>query len=133
MLIGRAFILLITNETDKNAIIKKDKNIIPKALKLDLIFKDDRLVTFGHSLIYNEAPEILPKEIHTKIKRRIASRILSTNKEKWWTVSAFYSECDEIRENDDKMFSFKTVDEKLKFLDGINDYVMNLEQKYSDA
>jgi exodeoxyribonuclease-1 len=96
-------------------------------------FKDDRLVTFGHNLIYNEAPEILPKDLHRKIKRRIASRILSTNKEKWWTVSAFYSECDEIRENEDKMFSFKTVDEKLKFLDGINDYVMNLEQKYSDA
>ena len=103
--------------------------------KLQLLdkFKDDRLVTFGHSLIYNEAPEILPKDIFKKIKRRIASRILSTNKEKWWTVSAFYSECDEIRENEDKMFSFKTVDEKLKFLDGINDYVMNLEQKYSDA
>ena len=96
-------------------------------------FKDDRLITFGHSLIFNEAPEVLPKDIYTKIKRRIASRILSTNKEKWWTVSAFYSECDEIRENEDKMFSFKTVDEKLKFLDGINDYVMNLEQKYSDA
>ncbi len=74
-----------------------------------------------------------PFVIDKKIKRRIASRILSTNKEKWWTVSAFYSECDEIRENTDKMFSFKTVDEKLKFLDGINDYVMNLEQKYSDA
>ncbi len=96
-------------------------------------FQDERLVTFGHSLIFNEAPEILPKEIYSKIKRRIASRILSLNKEKWWTVSAFYSECDEIRENKDKMFSFKTVDEKLKFLDGINDYVMNLEQKYSDA
>ena len=96
-------------------------------------FDDQRLVTFGHGLIFNEAPEILPKEIHKKIKRRIASRILSTNKEKWWTISAFYSECDEIRENEDKMFSFKTVDEKLKFLDGINDYVMNLEQKYSDA
>jgi exodeoxyribonuclease-1 len=96
-------------------------------------FEDERLVTFGQSLIFNEAPEILPKEIHKKIKRRIASRILSTNKEKWWTVSAFYSECDEIRENEDKMFSFKSNDEKLKFLDGINDYVMNLEQKYSDA
>ncbi|MBD1136443.1 exodeoxyribonuclease I [Pelagibacterales bacterium SAG-MED49] len=96
-------------------------------------FKDERMVTFAHSLIFNEAPEILPKEVHKKIKRRIASRILSTNKEKWWTVSAFYSECDEIRENEDKMFSFKTVDEKLKFLDGINEYVMNLEQKYSDA
>ena len=103
--------------------------------KLSLLesFKDDRLVTFGYSIIYNEAPEILPKDIYTKIKRRIACRILSTNKEKWWTVSAFYSECDEIRENEDKMFSFKTVDEKLKFLDGINDYVMNLEQKYSDV
>ena len=96
-------------------------------------FQDDRLITFGHSLIFNEAPQVLPKDIHKKIKRRIASRILSTNKEKWWTVSAFYSECDEIRENEDKMFSFNTVDEKLKFLDGINDYVMNLEQKYSDA
>jgi exodeoxyribonuclease-1 len=96
-------------------------------------FKDERMVTFAHSLIFNEAPEILPKDVHKKIKRRIASRILSTNKEKWWTVSAFYSECDEIRENEDKMFSFKTVDEKLKFLDGINEYVMNLEQKYSDA
>ena len=35
---GRVFILLITKDIDKNAIIKKDKNIIPKALKLDLIF-----------------------------------------------------------------------------------------------
>ena len=119
----------------------KDEALFPKfhsadwKEKLSILdkFQDDRLVTFGHSLIFNEAPEILPKDIHKKIKRRIASRILSTNKEKWWTVSAFYSECDEIRENDDKMYSFKTVDEKLNFLDGINDYVMNLEQKYSDA
>ena len=122
-------------------ISSKDEAIFPKFHSSDwrgkfaLLdkFQDDRLVTFGHGLIFNEAPEILPKDIYKKIKRRIASRILSTNKEKWWTVSAFYSECDEIRENEDKMFSFKTVDEKLKFLDGINDYVMNLEQKYSDA
>ena len=33
--IGKASILLITNETDKNAIIKKDKKTIPNALKLD--------------------------------------------------------------------------------------------------
>ena len=122
-------------------ISSKDEAIFPKFHSSDwrgkfaLLdkFQDDRLVTFGHGLIFNEAPEILPKDIYKKIKRRIASRILSTNKEKWWTVSAFYSECDEIRENEDKMFSFKTIDEKLKFLDGINDYVMNLEQKYSDA
>ena len=56
------------------------------------------------------------KKFIKKIKRRIASRILSTNKEKWWTISAFYSECDEIRENEDKMFSFKTVMKSLNFL-----------------
>ena len=33
-------------------------------------FEDERLVTFGHGLIFNEAPEILPKDIHKKIKRR---------------------------------------------------------------
>jgi len=122
-------------------ISSKDEALFPKFHSADwkekLVildkFQDDRLITFGHGLIFNEAPEILPKDIYKKIKRRIASRILSTNKEKWWTVSAFYSECDEIRENEDKMFSFKSVDEKLKFLDGINDYVMNLEQKYLDA
>ena len=35
LLMGKASILLITNEIDKNAIIKKDKKTIPKALKLD--------------------------------------------------------------------------------------------------
>ena len=39
MLIGKAFILLIIKEIDRKAIIKKDKNIIPKALKLDFKFK----------------------------------------------------------------------------------------------
>ena len=39
LLIGSAFILLITKEIDKKAIIKKDKKIIPKDLKFDLRFK----------------------------------------------------------------------------------------------
>ena len=36
---GIASILLITKEMDKKAIIKKDKNTIPKDLKFDLRFK----------------------------------------------------------------------------------------------
>ena len=39
MFIGRAFILLIRNEIERKTIIKKDKNIIPKALKFDFKFK----------------------------------------------------------------------------------------------
>ena len=35
---GSIFILLTTKEIDKNAIIKKDKNTIPKDLKLDFKF-----------------------------------------------------------------------------------------------
>ena len=38
-LIGRAFILLITKDKDRNAIAKKAKNTIPKDLKLDFKFK----------------------------------------------------------------------------------------------
>ena len=34
-----AFILLITNDIDKKAIIKKDKNTIPKDFKFDFKFK----------------------------------------------------------------------------------------------
>ena len=39
LLTGIIFILLITKEMDKNAIIRKDKNTIPKDLKFDLRFK----------------------------------------------------------------------------------------------
>ena len=39
LLTGKAPILLITKDIDKNAIIKKDKNTIPNALKLDFKFK----------------------------------------------------------------------------------------------
>jgi len=36
---GSAFILLITNDIERNAIIKKAKKTIPKDLKLDFKFK----------------------------------------------------------------------------------------------
>ena len=38
-----------------------------------------------------------------------------------------------LYENDHMMFSFNNKDEKLKFLDGIKEYVDNLEQTYQDA
>ena len=39
LFIGKAFILLITKDIDKKAMIKNDKNIMPNALKLDFKFK----------------------------------------------------------------------------------------------
>ena len=96
-------------------------------------FHDDRNIIFAQQILFNEASEVLPEDIYKQIKRKIASRILSSNKEKWFTVYDCYKEIDDIRVNDEKMFSFKSKKEKLKFLDGINEYVMNLEKKYSDA
>ena len=103
--------------------------------KLSLLdkFEDNRYAYFGSRILFNEAPDILPKDMYKNIKRKIAERILSKNKEKWTTVNDFYVDCDNLREDDNKMFSFNTVDEKLKFLDGINEYVMNLEQIYENA
>ena len=96
-------------------------------------FHDDRNIIFGQQILFNEAPEVLPEDIYKQIKRKIASRILSSNKEKWFTVYDCYKEIDDIRENDGKMFSFKSKEEKLNFLEGINKYVMELERKYSKA
>ena len=39
LFIGKAFILLITKDIDKKAMIKKDKKTIPNDLKLDFKFK----------------------------------------------------------------------------------------------
>ena len=39
LLIGKAFILLITKDNDKKAIIKNDKNTIPNDFKLDFRFR----------------------------------------------------------------------------------------------
>ena len=76
-----------------------------------------------------ETPETLPKEMLTKIKREIAKRILSEKKEKWWTCKEFYNECDNLRDK----YTNEKDEEKLKFLDEINDFVMSVEKKYENA
>ena len=92
-------------------------------------FQDERLVDFGKKIIYQEAPEVLPKTMFKEIQRGIAKRILSTNKEKWTTCSDFYAECDHFREK----YSNENNEEKLKFLDEINTFVENIQKKYEAA
>ena len=92
-------------------------------------FEDERLVSFGKKIIYQESPETLPAEMLKKIKIEIAERILSENKEKWWTCKEFYNECDNLRDK----YTNEKDDKKLKFLDEINDFVMSVEKKYENA
>ena len=95
-------------------------------LKLLDKFDDERLIIFGKKIIYQEAPEILPPDMFKSVKRSISKRILSKKFEKWWTVSACYNEIDTLRDK----YSDENDQEKLKFLNELNDFVMNVEKKY---
>ena len=99
-----------------------------KLITLDK-FEDDRLISFGKKIIYQESPDTLPKEMFKNIKREIATRILSDKKEKWWTCKEFYFECDNLREK----YTNEKDEEKLKFLDEINDFVEGIQKNYEQA
>ena len=92
-------------------------------------FEDERLVSFGKKIIYQESPETLPLDILKTIKRAIAERILSNEKEKWWTCKEFYFECDNLREK----YGNEKDEVKLKFLDEINEFVEGIQKKYEEA
>jgi len=92
-------------------------------------FEDERMVSFGKKIIYQESPETLPPDMYKVIKRGIAERILSDEKEKWWTCKEFYYECDNLRER----YTNEKDEEKLKFLDEINEFVEGIQKKYERA
>ena len=98
-------------------------------LKLLDKFDDERLVGFGKKIIYQEAPEVLPPDMLKNIKKGIAKRILSEKKEKWWTVSTCFTEIDTLRDK----YSDENDEEKLKFLDELNEHVMSIQQKYENV
>ena len=89
-------------------------------------FKDDRMQYFGKKILYEESPQSLPKNEYNSVHREIASRILSTNEEKWNTISRTYSEIDTLRNK------FKEDKDKLKALEEINSYIEEMEKMYQN-
>ncbi|MDB0049476.1 exonuclease domain-containing protein [Candidatus Pelagibacter sp.] len=92
-------------------------------------FEDERIVSFGKKIIYQESPDTLPVDMFKTIKRGIAERILSDEKEKWWTCKEFYFECDNLRDR----YTNEKDEKKLKFLDEINEFVEGIQKKYEQA
>ena len=90
-------------------------------------FKDERMQYFGKKILYEESPQSLPKEEYNLVHKEVASRILSTNEEKWNTISRTYSEIDTLRNK------FKEDKEKLKALEDINSYIEEIEKIYQKA
>ena len=115
----------------------EDNKIMPEfhntdwANKINVLnkFKDERLQYFGKRLIYEEKPDLLPKNEYDKIHKSIAKRLLSTNSEKWNTIPRTYSEIDTLREK----FEREGQPERLAILDDINAYVEELEKFYTSV
>ena len=113
----------------------EDSAIMPEFHKVDWKdkfsilqkFKDERFQYFGKKILYEESPESLPIKEYNIIHKEIASRVLSTNNEKWNTIPRTYSEIDTLRNK------FKEDKEKLKTLEDINSYVEEMEKIYQKA
>ena len=64
--------------------------------------KKERFSRLAEKLIYEEKPELLPEGRFKKIKREIAERIFSTEKQNWTTLPEFYRQIDEKRNKYEK-------------------------------
>ena len=114
---------------------KEDNAIMPAFHKADwkekfLVlqkFKDERLRYFGKKILYEENPQSLPKDEYDLMHKEVATRVLSTNKEKWNTIPRTYSEIDTLRNK------FKDDSEKLKMLNEINSYIEDMEKMYQKS
>ena len=90
-------------------------------------FKDERMQYFGKKILYEESPQSLPKNEYKSVHKEIASKILSTNEEKWNTIPRTYNEIDTLRNK------FKNDKDKLKALEDINSYIEEMEKIYQKA
>lgn len=90
-------------------------------------FKDERYKYFAELYMYYENPTILPESVYKRIHKSIADKILSTDEQKYQTIPNAMKEIDDARSKyeDDK--------EKLKILEEINTYIINMEKIYQKA
>ena len=91
--------------------------------------KDERYNYFAKKLIYEEAPDLLPKDLYNEIHRGIAKRILSSADEKWMTIPRAYTELDTLRVK----YEEKGDNERLAMTNDINNFLEEIEKKYQDA
>lgn len=90
---------------------------------------DERYNYFAKRLMYEEVPDLLPKDLYNEIHRGIAKRILSTNDEKWNTIPKAYNELDSLRAK----YEEDGDEERLAITNDINSFLEEIEQKYQDA
>ncbi len=100
-----------------------------KKFEITNIFTDQRYKFFSQKLIYEEAPDYLPKDIFNKIHKNIANQILTLDNVNWFTLPKAYKQIDDLRSD----FELNNNEKKLFFLNEINDYLEKLELIYEPA
>ena len=80
---------------------------------------DMRFKEFAKRGIYNEKPEILPKNELSRRDREVAERVLSMDNCKWNTIAEAQKEIDDLREKEDQY--------DLDRLQEIDEYIQELE------
>ena len=112
------------SDEDKNLMEKFHKfNWEDRVMLLDK-FKDSKYSFLAEKFIFEERPDVLPENILKKVKRGIAERIFSKDKQNWTTLPEFYKSIDDMRaknENDEA---------KLKLLDEYDAFAQSIEKKY---
>ena len=97
-----------------------------KKIHISNQFKDQRYKYFAHRLIYEESPQTLPLSDYQEIHKIIAKQVLSTDNEKWNTIPKSYQQLDNLRVKLEE----EKDDEKLLFLEELNDFLVELQNKY---
>jgi len=100
-----------------------------KKIHISNQFRDQRYKYFAHRLIYEESPQTLPSSDYQEIHKIIAKQVLSTDNEKWNTIPKSYQQLDNLRVKLEE----EQDDEKLLFLDQLNDFLFELQNKYEKA
>jgi exodeoxyribonuclease-1 len=90
-------------------------------------FKDERYKYFAELYLYYENPTALPESVYKRVHKSVADKILSTDEQKYQTIP------NAMKEIDDARSKYENDKEKLKILEEINTYVINMEKIYQKA
>ena len=90
-------------------------------------FKDERYKYFAELYLYYENSTALPESVYKRVHKSIADKILSTDEQKYQTIP------NAMKEIDDARSKYENDKEKLKILEEINTYIINMEKIYQKA
>ena len=114
------------DNSDKSKMLEFHKADWEEKFYISNQFNDKRYQYFSHRLLYEEAPQVLPKSDYEKVHKTIAKQILSTDNEKWNTIPKSYQQLDTLR----VQYENENDDEKLDFLGELDKFLQDLEKKY---